>query len=151
VVQSLVAEGGPRTAVLALDTIKSVYPRNIMKEKGDVGVAARLVKYPTRYEKLVNNLLVCTVVVQDVTAAARVMRRGLWTVVTLDGILFHPSGYISGGQPPTSRPVILGYEGDLAMIPKEMDRIRRSLGGAEGGGESMRERGRQAEVELGRA
>ncbi|TMG04218.1 MAG: hypothetical protein E6I03_01990 [Chloroflexi bacterium] len=147
-IQSLVAEGGPRTAVLPLDTIKSVYPLNIMKEKGVVGVAARLVKYPARYEKLVNNLLGRTVVVQDVTAAARVMRRGLGTVVTLDGILFHPSGYISGGQPPTSRPFILGYERDMEVIPKEMDRIRRSLNVAEREVESLRERRRKAESEL---
>ena len=147
-IQSLVAEGGPRTAVLPLDTIKSVYPLNVMKERGVVGVAARLVKYQSRYEKLVNNLLGRTVVVQDVTAAARVMRRGLGTVVTLDGILFHPSGYISGGQPAASRPFILGYERDLEMIPKEMDRIRRSLGVAEREVESLRERRRQAESAL---
>jgi len=147
-IQSLVAEGGPRTAVLPLDTIKSVYPLNVMKERGVVGVAARLVKYQSRYEKLVNNLLGRTVVVQDVTAAARVMRRGLGTVVTLDGILFHPSGYISGGQPAASRPFILGYERDLEMIPKEMDRIRRSLGVAEREVESLRERRRHAESAL---
>src|SRR4029453_8826547 len=41
-IQSLVAEGGPRTAVLPLDTIKSVYPLNIMKERGVAGVAANL-------------------------------------------------------------------------------------------------------------
>jgi len=147
-IQSLVAEGGPRTAVLPLDTIKSVYPLNVMKERGVLGVAARLVKYQSRYEKLVNNLLGRTVVVQDVTAAARVMRRGLGTVVTLDGILFHPSGYISGGQPAASRPFILGYERDLEMIPKEMDRIRRSLGVAEREVESLRERRRHAESAL---
>ena len=60
-------------------------------------------------------------VVQDVGVAARLMRRGLGTVVTLDGILFHPSGYISGGQPQASRPFILGYERDWRSIPKEMD------------------------------
>ena len=98
-IQSLVAQSGPRTAVLPMDSIKAVYPLNIMREKGVLGVAARLVKYPARYEKLVNNLLGRTVVVQDVNVAARIMRRGLGAVVTVDGILFHPSGYISGGQP----------------------------------------------------
>ena len=97
-IQSLVAQSGPRTAVLPLDSIKPVYPLNIMREKGVLGVAARLVKYPARYEKLVNNLLGRTVVVQDVNVAARLMRRGLGAVVTVDGILFHPSGYISGGH-----------------------------------------------------
>ena len=148
-IQSLVAQRGPRTAVLPLDSIKSVYPLNIMREKGVVGVAARLVKYAPRYEKLVNNLLGRTVVVQDVAAAARVMRRGLGTVVTLDGILFHPSGYISGGQPQASRPFILGYERDLESIPKEMDRIKRSFAIAEREVDSLRDRRRQAESALG--
>ena len=147
-IQSLVEQHGPRTAVLPLDSIKPVYPLNIMREKGVVGVAARLVKYAPRYEKLVNNLLGRTVVVQDVSAAARLMRRGLGAVVTLEGILFHPSGYISGGQPQASRPFILGYERDLESIPKEMDRIRRSLGVAEREVEALRERRRQAESAL---
>ncbi len=147
-IQSLVEQGGPRTAVLPLDSIKPVYPLNIIREKGVVGVAAKLVKYPARYEKLVNNLLGRTVVVQDVAVAARLMRRGLGAVVTLDGILFHPSGYISGGQPLASRPFILGYERDLESIPKEMDRIRRSLAVAEHEVDTLRERRRQAESAL---
>lgn len=148
-VQSVVAQGGPRTAVVPLDSIKSVYPLNIMREKGVVGVAARLIKYPPRYEKLVNNLLGRTVVVQDVATAARIMRRGLGTVVTMDGILFHPSGYISGGQTQASRPFILGYERDLESIPKEMDRIKRSLEVAEREADSLRQRRREAEAALG--
>src|SRR2546427_11823875 len=103
-----------------------------MKERGVLGVAARLVKYQSRYEKLVNNLLGRTVVVQDVTAAARVMRRGLGTGGALDGILFHPSGYISGGGPAAGRPFILGYERGLGMSPKEKGPGRRGFGG--GGG-----------------
>jgi len=147
-IQSVVTQGGPRTAVLPLDSIKSVYPLNIMREKGVIGVAARLVKYQARYEKLVNNLLGRTVVVQDVAVAARLMRRGLGTVVTLDGILFHPSGYISGGQPQASRPFILGYERDLESIPKEMERIRRSLAIAEREVDALREGRQQADSAL---
>jgi chromosome segregation protein len=147
-IQSLVEQSGPRTAVLPMDTIKSVYPLNIMREKGVLGVAAKLVKYPARYEKLVNNLLGRTVVVQDVNVAARIMRRGLGAVVTMDGILFHPSGYISGGQPQASRPFILGYERDMETIPKEMDKIRRSLDVAEREVEMLREKRKQAESAL---
>jgi chromosome segregation protein len=147
-IQSLVEQGGPRTAVMPMDSIKSVYPLNIMREKGVLGVAAKLVKYPARYEKLVNNLLGRTVVVQDVNVAARIMRRGLGAVVTVDGILFHPSGYISGGEPQASRPFILGYERDMETLPKEMDKIRRSLDVAEREVEMLREKRAQAESAL---
>jgi chromosome segregation protein len=76
------------------------------------------------------------------------MRRGLGAVVTLDGILFHPSGYISGGQPLASRPFILGYERDLESIPKEMDKIRRSFQIAQREVDELRERGKKAESTL---
>jgi chromosome segregation protein len=130
------------------DSIKSVYPLNIMREKGVLGVAARLVKYPARYEKLVNNLLGRTVVVQDVNVAARIMRRGIGAVVTVDGILFHPSGYISGGQPQASRPFILGFERDMETVPKEMDKIRRSLEVAQREVDQLRDKRKEAESAL---
>ncbi len=147
-VQSLVTQRGPRTSVLPLDTLRQVYPLNIMREKGVLGVAASLIKYAPRYEKLINALLGRTIVVQDASVAARMIKRGLGTIVTVDGIVFHPAGYISGGQPQTSRPFILGYERDLESIPKEIDRVQRSLAITEREAESLRERLRQAETAL---
>jgi chromosome segregation protein len=147
-VQSLVSQRGPRTSVLPLDTMRQVYPLNINREKGVLGVAATLIKYPLRYEKLMNTLLGRTIVVQDATVATRMIKRGLGTIVTLDGIVFHPAGHISGGQPQASRPFILGYERDLEAIPKEIDKIRRSLGLTEREAESLRERLREAESGL---
>ena len=147
-VQSLVSQRGPRTSVLPLDTMRQVYPLNINREKGVLGVAAMLIKYAPRYEKLVNTLLGRTIVVQDAAVATRMIRRGLGTIVTLDGIVFHPAGHISGGQPQASRPFILGYERDLEAMPKEIDKIRRSLGLTEREAESLRERLRVAESAL---
>ena len=147
-IQSLVAQRGPRTSVLPLDSLKQIYPLNIVREKGVLGVAASLIKYQSRYEKLVNTLLGRTIVVQDATVASRLIKRGLGTVVTLDGIVFHPTGYISGGQPRTSRPFILGYERDLEAIPKEMERTRRTLEITEREAEALRDRLQQAESSL---
>ncbi len=143
--QSLVSQGGPRTSVLPLDSLKQVYPLNVMKERGVLGVAVNLIKYPPRYEKLMNALLGRTIVVQDAAVAGRMVRRGLGTVVTVDGIVFHSSGHISGGQPRTSRPFVLGYERDVEAIPKEMERIQRSMAISEREAEPLRERLRQAE------
>src|SRR3990172_8313042 len=120
-----------------------------MREKGVLGVAARLVKYPARYEKLVNTLLGRTIVVQDTSGAGRLRKRGLGTLVTVDGIVFHPSGAITGGQPQASRPLVLGYERDLESIPKEIDRIQRSLAITEREADSVRDQLRQAEAALG--
>ncbi|MGH2669102.1 MAG: hypothetical protein ACRDH5_08320, partial [bacterium] len=147
-IQSLVSQRGPRTSVVPLDSLKQVYPLNLMREKGVLGVAASLVKYSPRYEKLVNALLGRTIIVQDADVAARLIKRGLGTIVTVDGIVFHPGGSISGGQPRTSRPFVLGYDRDMESIPKEMDRVRRSLEITEREAQALRERLRQAESAL---
>lgn len=126
--QAIARHGLSRSYVLPLDSIKGVYPLNIMKERGVVGVASKLVKCDPRYQAVVDALLGRVIVVQDVDTAARVLRRGMGTVVTLDGVVFHPLGSISAGFPRVSRrPNILGHERDLEAIPREMERISHSL------------------------
>lgn len=146
--QALVNERGPRATAIPLDNLKQTYPLNIMREKGVVGVASRLIKYSPGYEKLVNLLLGRTIVVQDASVAQRLLRRGLGTIVTLDGIVFHPSGQITGGQPQASRPFVLGYERDMESIPKEVERIEKSLMAAEREAEAWRTRLKDAETAL---
>ena len=146
--QALVNERGPRTTVLPLDGIKQTYPLNVIREKGVIGAAVRLIKYNQRYEKLVNLLLGRTIVVQDAGVARRLTRRGLGTIVTLDGIVFHPTGQITGGQPQASRPFVLGYERDMESIPKEIERVERSLLAAEREAQALRESLRGLETAL---
>lgn len=147
-IESVVQQGGPRTSALPIDALKPVYPLNLMKEKGIVGVASKLVKYQQKYEKVVNSLLGRTVVVEDTTVAARIVKRGLGTVVTLGGVVFHPSGVVSGGQPRTSKPFALGYERDMESIPKEIVRIEKSIETAKREEEALRARVKEAETAL---
>ena len=126
--EAIARHGLRRTYVLPLESIKSAPPLNIMKERGVLGVASKLIKCDPRYQSLIDTLLGRVIVVQDVDMAARVLRRGMGTVVTLDGIVFHPSGSVSAGYPQVSqRPNILGHERDLEAIPKEIERTSRSL------------------------
>ncbi len=147
-IQALVTQRGPRTTVLPLDGIKPTYPLNVIREKGVLGVAARLIKYTARYEKLVNTLLGRVIVVQDTAVAQRLLKRGLGTLVTLDGIVFHPTGHISGGQPRASKPFVLGYERDMEAIPKEIERIEKSLIITEREADNLRDRLRQTAATL---
>jgi chromosome segregation protein len=147
-IQSVMAQRGPRTVVLPLDTMKPVYPLTLMKEKGVLGVAARLIKYQQRYEKLINALLGRTIVVQDTQTAARLVRRGLGTVVTADGVVFHPSGHIAGGVARAGRPFVLAYERDLETIPREIEKVQRSMEVTEREAETLREKLRGAEASL---
>lgn len=119
-----------------------------MRERGVVGVAAHLVRCQPPYQKLIDALLGRIIVVQDVEAATRIAGRGLGTVVTVDGIVFHPVGAISAGFPRATRPYILGHERDLESLPKEIDRVRRSLEVTENEVHSLRDRLRQDEAAL---
>ncbi len=119
-----------------------------MREKGIIGVASQLVRCQPPYQKLIDALLGRTIVVQDMEVAVRVIRRGLGAVVTLDGVVFHPVGAITAGFPRAARPYILGHERDLESLPKEMDRVRRSLAVTEKEVCSLRDRLGQDEAAL---
>ncbi|MCH8815117.1 MAG: chromosome segregation protein SMC [Chloroflexi bacterium] len=147
-IQDIVSQGGPRTFALSIDRLKPVYPLNLMKEKGILGVASRLIKYSPNYEKVVNSLLGRTIIVEGTEVAARVVRRGLGTVVTVDGVVFHPSGIVSGGRPRSSKPFVLGYERDIEAIPKEAARIQKSLDAAEQDAEALHTRLEEADSTL---
>ena len=141
-------EGGPRAAAIPLDSMKQMYPLSLMKEKGVLGVAARLVKYPQKYEKLVNTLLGRVVVVQDIEAAMRLLRRRLGTIVTVDGIIFDPAGFVWGGRQGIAKSFVLAYDRDLEQLPKEMARIRHSIEVTEREAHVLRERLRMASAAL---
>ncbi|HLB27407.1 MAG TPA: chromosome segregation SMC family protein, partial [Dehalococcoidia bacterium] len=147
-IKSLIARDAPRTTVLPMDAVKQVYPLNLMRERGVVGVAAQLVRVQPAYEKLVNALLGRTIVVQDVETATRIKRRGLGTVVTMDGIVFHTSGAITAGFPRLTRPYALGHERDLESLPKEIGRVQRALALTENEAVALRERLGQGEAAL---
>jgi chromosome segregation protein len=147
-IYALVRGEGPRAAAIPLDTMKQVYPLNVAKEKGVLGVASSLVKYPPRFEKLINTLLGRVVVVEDVDTAIRLLKRRVGTIVTVDGIVFDQSGFIWGGRPGDARSFILAYERDLESIPNEMERIRRAIDVTEREADLFRERLRTAEAAL---
>ncbi len=126
-IESLVRQNGPRVTAIPLDAMKQTYPLSLLKEKGVLGVAAQLVKYPQKYERLINALLGRVIVVQDVESAIRLMRRRLGTIVTADGIVFDQSGTISGGRGRGGKTFALAYERDLESIPREIQRIKKSI------------------------
>jgi chromosome segregation protein len=147
-IESLVRQKGPRAVALPIDAVKQVYPLSMMKEKGVVGVASQLVKYPPKYEKLMNMLLGRVIVVQDVETAVRMLRRRVGTIVTMDGIVFDQSGAISGGKEVEARAFIIEFERDIEAIPKEIQRIRHSITATENEGEIVRGKLHEAETAL---
>ncbi|MDP2948853.1 MAG: chromosome segregation protein SMC [Chloroflexota bacterium] len=129
-IQDLAKQEVGRVVIFPLDSLKELYPLNIVKERGVVGVASRLVKCEERYRKLVDTLLGRTIVVDDLETALRVLRRGMGNVVTRDGILLHPLGSISTGRPTSEGNVFTRHQ-ELASIPRAIERIARSREAAE--------------------
>ncbi len=86
-----------RALVYPLDAVKVSPPLNLIREKGLVDVASRLVRCEPPYRPLIDALLGRTIVVEDINFGMQVLRRGLGAVVTMDGYLLRPNGAISGG------------------------------------------------------
>ncbi|GBD22583.1 Chromosome partition protein Smc [bacterium HR29] len=122
-IRLLAQRNGGRAQFLPLDSIRHVYPLNLQKERGVVGVAARLVRCEPPVRPLVDTLLGRVIVVEDTPTALRILRRALGTVVTLDGILFEPSGAITGGSP--SDDSVLARQRELEELPARIEELRK--------------------------
>ena len=129
-IEALTKQEAGRVVIFPLDSLKEVYPLNIMKERGVLGVASRLVKCEDRFRRVVDTLLGRTIVVEDLDTALRVLRRGMGSVVTRDGILLHPVGSIATGRPTSEANVFTRHQ-ELTSIPRAIERLARSREGAE--------------------
>lgn len=96
-IRLLIGKQAGRAQFLPLDTLRHVFPLNLQKERGVVGVASKLVKCDTRYRPLVDTLLGRVIVCEDVATGLQMIRRGLGSVVTVDGVAIEQNGIISGG------------------------------------------------------
>jgi chromosome segregation protein len=114
-----------RATIYPLDTLREVHPLSLLKEKGILGVASQLVRCDRSYRPLIDTLLGRVIVVEDLNLAQRVLKRGLGSVVTLDGVLLRPVGSLSGGSSARAQEVLtLGR--DLHEIPEELANLEAS-------------------------
>lgn len=87
-----------RLGFFALDDLRSAHPLNVADERGIVGVASRFVRCDNTYRDLFDVLLGRVIIVENVEAGERVVKRGLATVVTLEGTVMQPGGAVVGGR-----------------------------------------------------
>ncbi|MGD9894240.1 MAG: hypothetical protein AB7U18_23385, partial [Dehalococcoidia bacterium] len=118
----LYESAGGRATIVPLDAVRTTPPLNPAKEKGVLGVASRFVKCEPQYRELVDTLLGRIVIVEDLDTGRMLLKRGLHTVVTVDGVVLRAIGSITGG-----RNVVEGsrfsLERELEDIPAEIDRL----------------------------
>lgn len=118
-------EGGAAT-VYPLDRIEHVFPVNLFNERGVIGVAARLVRTDQKYRPLVDTLLGRVIVVDDLKVAQQMVRRGLGSVVTKEGILLRPNGSVYGGRSGSGSEQF-GLRRELESLPEHINSARERL------------------------
>jgi chromosome segregation protein len=110
-----------RAIIYPLDSIRNSPPLNLMREKGVIGVAARLVRCDNRFRPLIDSLLGRVIVVESVSLAQQVLRRGLGSVVSMDGVLLRPNGALAGGVT-RSAGQSFSRQHELEELPGEISR-----------------------------
>ena len=117
---------GGRAKHSPLDGIRSVPPLNLNRERGIIGVAARLVRCENAFRPLVDALLGRTIVVEQLDVAVDVLKRGMGGVVTLDGVLLRPNGSIAGGAMKAASETFTRQR-ELDEIPQEIEHAQQQL------------------------
>jgi chromosome segregation protein len=113
-----------RAQFLPLDTVRHVYPLNLQKERGVVGVAAKLVRCENQMRPLVDTLLGRVIIVEDVQTGLRMIRRALGSVVTLDGIFIEQTGVMAGGTSGAEEGAFLRQR-ELDELPGRIEELRK--------------------------
>ncbi|MCK9519413.1 MAG: chromosome segregation protein SMC [Dehalococcoidia bacterium] len=112
-----------RAQFVTIEASRHNYPLNLQKERGVVGVAAKLVKCDKRFQPLIDTLLGRVIVVEDLQAAQRMLRRSLGAVVTLDGTVVDQSGVITGGTS-GSEEGVFSRQRELDELPERIEELR---------------------------
>ena len=145
-IELLVSEDLGRATIIPLSDVGASHPLNLMEERGVLGVASELVRCDHRYRPLVDALLGRTIVVENLGIARRLLRRGLGSVVTLDGILSRPQGSITAGSAKVIRQSFV-HQREVGELPEQLARLRAAHEEATG----ALERGQRATAEAQRA
>ncbi len=112
-----------RAQFLSLESVRHVYPLNLNKERGVLGVAAKLVRCDNRYRPLVDTLLGRVIICEDRETASRMVRRSLGSVVTLDGTYLEPGGVIAGGASGSEEGPFLRQR-EIEELPERIEELR---------------------------
>jgi chromosome segregation protein len=119
----LVSDDLGRATVFPLSEVRTASPLNLLGERGVVGVASELVRCDNRFRPLVNALLGRTIIAQNLGVASMLLRRGLGSVATIDGILLRPVGSVTAGSARVIRNA-LAQQRDVGDLPDELERLR---------------------------
>jgi chromosome segregation protein len=122
-IDALSRRGSGRAQFLPLDSVRQVYPLNLQKERGVLGVASKLVRCENKVRPLVDTLLGRVIVVDDIETGLRMIRRSLGSVVTVGGTFIEPTGVISGGSSGAEEGAF-SRQNELDELPQRIAELR---------------------------
>ena len=97
--------------------------------EGVLGIACDLVKYNSKYEQIILNLLGKTVIVEDMDSAIALSRKNSnsFKIVTLKGDIINSSGSITGGYVTPKTVNLLGRGSEIKSLDKELKQIKNKI------------------------
>ncbi|MBK7328632.1 MAG: AAA family ATPase [Dehalococcoidia bacterium] len=113
-----------RAQFMPLDSVRHVYPLNLQKERGVVGVASKLIRCENRVKQLVDTLLGRVIIVEDVQSGLRMVKRALGSVVTLDGVYIEQTGVMAGGSTGADEGEFIRQR-ELEELPERIEELRK--------------------------
>ena len=114
-----------RASFLPISSVKGKKLDKFNKENGVIGIASDLIKYDSKYEQIMLNLLGKTVIVDNMENAIKLSKKNGYTfkVITLEGEVINPSGMITGGSIAKKTVNILGRSRQIEELQKELTKL----------------------------
>lgn len=99
------------------------------KEKGYVGIASNLVKYNSKYEEIIVNLLGKTLVVETIDDGINISKKygNSFKIVTLQGDIISTSGQMTGGSIQKKSSSILGRTKEIETLEREIKKLEKNI------------------------
>ena len=120
-----------RASFLPIASVKGKKVDRLIRNNlsGIVGVASELIKTDKKYEGVVSNLLGKTVIVDNMDTAIILARQNSYSfrIVTLKGDIINPSGAISGGSTTQKTTSIIGRQGQIKELEKEIAQLKKQI------------------------
>ncbi len=113
-----------RVTFMPLTSIKprTLNDNSVLREKGCLGVAEKVVKTDNIFLPVVKSLLGATVIADTLDSAVAISKKYnyAYRIVTLEGEIILPAGTISGGTKRIEGASLLGYERELSEIKEKI-------------------------------
>ena len=120
-----------RASFLPISSVKGKKIDHINSKNinGICEIASSIIKYHSKYEGIILNLLGRTLIVENMNEAIKLAKQNKYSfkIVTLEGDVINSSGMITGGATPTKTVNILGRVEEIKELEKELNNISKKI------------------------